>query len=244
MNLTESSNIFFEELHKSLDKIDATEDDICLISFEQLKEPIIKLDCGHKFNYGPIYNDVFNQKNKFNSMEGFRTMVPKDKMRCPYCRNINKNILPYFENFGYEKEPYINWIPGKLPNGYAKRKHLYNNCSGSYKYSDNLFVPCNQMGTQIKAKKYNNKNYFCEFHKQKFKDEFNIELKKIKSNKFTNILPIKSCVPCNLNSSYKTNGELKCEHILIKGKNKGNKCSKKIYSGSLCKQHFIKASEN
>jgi hypothetical protein len=239
MDLNQSNNIFFEQLYNSLDSVDSNnsiEDDICLISFEKLKEPIITLDCGHKFNYGPIYNDVYNQKNKFNSMEVLLSVVPKDKIKCPYCRNINNKLLPYFKNLGFEKKTDVNWIACKLPNSYYTKPHLYSECCGGEKYSDDLFIPCNQYGKKIKEKKYNTTEYYCGLHKKDFKDAFNIELKKHTSKLYKNKSSITGCIPCDNSSEYK------CEHMLMKGKNTGNKCSKKIYSDNLCKQHFMKLS--
>ena len=63
---------FYSELYKSLDieeninKIEA-DNNICLISNLPLTDKYIKLNCGHKFNYIPLYHDIYNHKKKFNN---------------------------------------------------------------------------------------------------------------------------------------------------------------------------------
>ena len=46
-----------------------TESKTCLITGEPLTEPIVELNCGHKFNYLPLYKDVLNFKQKFFQQE-------------------------------------------------------------------------------------------------------------------------------------------------------------------------------
>ena len=80
-----SSNFFYEQLIKSLaDNNTYDEDNVCLISHEELTANFVKLDCGHKFNYTSIYKDVLNHRTKYNQMESFKSMVPINKIRCPY----------------------------------------------------------------------------------------------------------------------------------------------------------------
>ena len=57
---------FFDELYKSLDTTNVEEDNICLISNQVLVDKFVELNCGHKFNYIPLYNGRIKQfiKNK------------------------------------------------------------------------------------------------------------------------------------------------------------------------------------
>lgn len=60
---------FYAELYKSLDIEECeqkTEEDEnkCLITNQQLTDKHIIMDCGHKFNYIPLYNDIVNHKKK------------------------------------------------------------------------------------------------------------------------------------------------------------------------------------
>ena len=55
------SNNFYENLYKSLNEDDDVNQDLkCLITYEDLDNNHIELDCGHKFNYKPIYLEVIS----------------------------------------------------------------------------------------------------------------------------------------------------------------------------------------
>jgi hypothetical protein len=106
---------FFSELYKSLDidndisneKID--ESNICLITQQPLTNKYVEMKCGHKFNYIPLYNDLTNFKQKFNSMEGINTRLKNNEIRCPYCRRKQNELLPYYEELGLEKIDGVNF---------------------------------------------------------------------------------------------------------------------------------------
>ena len=69
MTTMEQNMAFFEQLYKSLDETDLdTNNDVCLITGLPLTEHFVQLDCGHKFNYIPLYKEVINQKIKINSL--------------------------------------------------------------------------------------------------------------------------------------------------------------------------------
>jgi len=102
---------FFSELYKSLDDEDEdTQDNLCLITNLPLKDNFFKMDCGHKFNYIPLYLDTKNHKQKFNGMEGSSSRLSKNEIRCPYCRNRHKGVLPYYEELGLDKIDGVNYI--------------------------------------------------------------------------------------------------------------------------------------
>ena len=73
---------FFSEIEK-----DSNEDNsnMCLISQQPLENNHVTLNCGHKFNYDAIFNDVYNHKKKFMSLETSR--LKSYQIRCPYCCN-------------------------------------------------------------------------------------------------------------------------------------------------------------
>jgi len=98
---------FYDELYKSLDDSEPQEDtaELCLITNNPLKENFVTLGCNHKFNYDAIYNDIYCHKKKYNSME--RCSLKEKEIRCPYCRTINKDLLPYVE--GYQKVHGVNF---------------------------------------------------------------------------------------------------------------------------------------
>ena len=104
---------FYAELYKSLDDKEENVENssnVCLISNMPLDDKFVELNCGHKFNYVPLYNDIVNHKLKFNTMEssGF---LSKTQIRCPYCRKKQNSLLPYYENMqGVEKIEFVNSI--------------------------------------------------------------------------------------------------------------------------------------
>jgi hypothetical protein len=186
---------FFAELYKSLDieeNNQKTEEDnnLCLISNELLTDKYVTMECGHKFNYLPLYLDVKNHKQKFNGMEGSSTRLYQDEIRCPYCRKKQAGVLPYYEELGLEKLHGINCID---PN-YSSVKtssHYYKTCqytaenpnfdpSGNnpvethYKNFGNCkFLTCNTLGSQInfyhgitEGMNYGDEKYYCWNHKK------------------------------------------------------------------------------
>ena len=106
---------FYEELYKSLDieeTNEKTEEDnnLCLITNQHLTDNFVQLNCGHKFNYGPLFLDLKNHKQKFNGMEGSSSKLATDEIRCPYCRTKQKGVLPYYEELGFPKINGVNDI--------------------------------------------------------------------------------------------------------------------------------------
>ena len=88
----------------------ADETDVCLITQEPLSRPFVTLSCGHKFNYAAIYYEVLQQK-KTRSEGGNvleTTRLLSHQMKCPYCRHIENNILPYFPGLGIPKTRLVN----------------------------------------------------------------------------------------------------------------------------------------
>ena len=85
---------FFKELSDSLTMDDNKEEEenaisttLCLITNQPLTEKHIVMNCGHKFNYLPLYKYLINYKQKFNSMETVKHRLEINEIRCPYCRS-------------------------------------------------------------------------------------------------------------------------------------------------------------
>lgn len=120
---------FFSELYKSLDENDETknkDENICLISKSPLTEKFVKLICGHKFNYVPLYNDIVNHKLKFNSMETSQGHLSKTQIRCPYCRKIQNELLPYYNDIpGVNKTEYVNYTREKITDENKNENNCY-----------------------------------------------------------------------------------------------------------------------
>ena len=115
---TEEGIDFYSELSKSLNnpigkideinEIEENENNKCLISNTILTENSITLECNHKFNYIPLVNDLTNHKLKFNYNES--RILKLNEIRCPYCRNVQKNLLPYYDIHNVKKIHGVNFI--------------------------------------------------------------------------------------------------------------------------------------
>ena len=68
----------------------------CLISNELLVSNAITLECNHKFNYMELYYEVVEQKTK-KLLDNSKLKL--NEIKCPYCRAISKNLLPYFKYY-------------------------------------------------------------------------------------------------------------------------------------------------
>ena len=120
---------FYEELYKSIGQeeeikepkepkepkegIEQSNEDkqgpvLCLISNMPLTENFVKLECGHKFNYIPLYNDILNHKKKFNIME--HQSLKNIEIRCPYCRKVQQELLPYHKYPGVKEVHGVNYF--------------------------------------------------------------------------------------------------------------------------------------
>ena len=103
-----SSFNFYEELYNDTSEEEKQDEEIntCLITGNPLRDDYIEMECGHKFNYDALFNDILNHKQKFNSME--RRCLRTMEIRCPYCRHVQNKLLPYSEKYEYEKIHGIN----------------------------------------------------------------------------------------------------------------------------------------
>ena len=62
MNSINHNDLFRQILQDNTNETNT--EDLCLITNENLEDNYIKLKCGHKFNYLPLYNEVVHQKKK------------------------------------------------------------------------------------------------------------------------------------------------------------------------------------
>lgn len=122
----EGGKDFFAELHKSLD-VDECEDDQnkCLITNQPLIDKYVTLNCGHKFNYIPLFNDLVNHKKKFNQMEGQLSKLNTNEIRCPYCRKKQQGTLIYYEELGLAKINGVNFYDPYCKEQSNKKNNLY-----------------------------------------------------------------------------------------------------------------------
>jgi hypothetical protein len=191
---------FFSELYKSLDNEENNckteeDDNLCLITNQPLIDKFVKMNCEHKFNYLPLFNDLVNHKKKFNNMEGTSTHLKMNEIRCPYCRKKSTGLLPYYEELGLAKITGVNYIDTNYnpdndldafynkcynhceflaPNVYfnPKSQNIIEFYKPNLNVEDCKFIKCKHMGTQINSHYSNfdigitDEKYYCWNHKK------------------------------------------------------------------------------
>lgn len=97
------TSIDFKTLLESQQEICDSESNICCITGNPLIENHVVMECGHKFNYLPLYNDLQFFKYELNNNE-LSGKLKSNEIRCPYCRTKSNKLIPLCEN--------IEIIPG------------------------------------------------------------------------------------------------------------------------------------
>lgn len=109
MNYVMEGNTNFQNL--LMEAICAPDDGnnkLCLISNQELEKQHITLQCKHTFNYIPLFKEIVKQKKTHNILEVQK--LKQHQLKCPYCRRVQNNILPYNEKLR-KKVVGVNWPP-------------------------------------------------------------------------------------------------------------------------------------
>lgn len=125
---------------------DISNNNICLITYEKLTDNSITLLCNHSFNYYPLYREIYNQKKNFNKYFDINKLKINE-FTCPYCRNININLIPYIPYKNVKKTSGVNY-PENLC---MKNKH---NCCWVFKSGQNKDSICNINSYILEGKNY------------------------------------------------------------------------------------------
>lgn len=198
-------------------------DNICLISKEKLHPNHITLSCNHKFNYIPIYKEVHYQKNKSN-IQYEVTKLQYNQIKCPYCRTITNNLLPYIQ---YPSIYFSKLIHALEPHCIRAIK-----CEHFIKHRDKNIedTRCNK-----NALFYENENVlFCPTHYRLYSSN-----KNKKSSKSNNVSKNSIISKNTINKSNKLVNNGKCCAILKSGTNTGKPCNCTITidNSQYCKRH-------
>ena len=232
---------FNELVDDLLKNNDIVEDDICLISNLPLKDNSVTLECGHKFNYNCIYSEVKKQKLSFNHLE--TQNLAFYQIKCPYCRNVQNKLLPY-KNF-VPKTKNVNW-PLKYCMNLQSCKYIFKSgkkknkmcekmsCSNYCSYHNSIMIK-----KQKKQKQKKQQQQKQEQKKNKQKKE-NVKISNIVASSNPTATAVLSSA---LQSATLQHYDPNCKHILLKGKNKGKHCCKKINfkiptNISYCTNHY------
>ena len=99
-----SKDLFLNYLNETSETNENNEK--CLISNELLSVNYITLECNHKFNFTELYNEVIEQKTK-KILDNSKLKL--NEIKCPYCRNITPNILPFFKYYNNKLIKGVNY---------------------------------------------------------------------------------------------------------------------------------------
>jgi hypothetical protein len=90
---------------------DTDTDNNCLLTKEALNEIHVTLNCGHKFNYIPLYKEVVIQKTSAGmSTNGYynSSTLRLNELKCPYCRRVQDKLLPFLNYDNIKKLRGVN----------------------------------------------------------------------------------------------------------------------------------------
>lgn len=247
---------FYAELYKQLECDNVPiNPDYCLITNTPLIENFVELECGHKFNYEPLYYDIKNHKQKFNTMEGYGSKLKYNEIRCPYCRNKIKAVLPYYENMGLDKIPGVNFMnPNCDPeDAYKKCEFIILNSKSSIETEPPKKIKCIHMGTQINyfnggyvGTNYGDEKYYCYNHKKLITKTYK---KQILDKKKEDLKLVKLAEKQKKKEEKEATKQKKvpasenfilCDKILLTGPKKGTPCGCKAFEENKCKRHCKK----
>jgi hypothetical protein len=267
---------FYSELFKSLDEPndDNIQTKLCQITSMPLTDKHVILECNHAFNYVPLYKEICNQKLRFKTYE-FKKLNKKDQnkvnasgleyyIKCPYCRNIQFTVLPYYEELELNKIYGINSIDKSIAkqcnrliydydDGYIYilygKKFKYGKCCSQHHDSSVGFLGGYVANIPNTDKVYCIYHYKDEekkqnkFEKQQILDKMN-ENREAKGFKPLKQLNAKNQTQNQLVQSteiiepYIQENKIMCNAILKTGINKGKYCGAKIYNDGVCKRHY------
>ena len=190
---------FYEELSKSLkSNNDLISDKCCLITNDPLTDKYVKLNCGHCFNYKPLWNEIYNQKFSSSVYKDFNKLLKlKDKIECPYCRNKDSPLLPFYPDLDFKLAYGITTSDEQYKLELHNNKLVYTNTlhyyTGSCNYVYDDGTECN--GCYVIIHEGLNKT-FCNKHfnivKHKFIKDEKMKLKlELKEKKMKEKLELK-----------------------------------------------------
>jgi len=248
---------FYKEINKGIEQYDSQEEQEnvfkCLITNQDLQEDYVTLDCGHMYNYNAIYKDIYNHKKVFNSLE--RNHLKTLEIRCPYCRNIQKKLLP--SNEGYPDIHGVNYIDTSMSTSLkgevTPKKKLYNIgvCSYFIETQTKMGIPQLDLCSNHLVKWLpDDCNYYCKEHarkiRAKIKKQNNSSIKYNINSLESDIPSLSELIINNINQIEENivlgvvdlNNQEGCSAILSYGKNKNNPCGSKVYKDGMCKRHY------
>jgi len=268
---------FYESLYNSLDydsdKEENSKKQICEISGQELKDRFVKLECNHTFNYEALYTEICKQKFDFQTytmdtlskkdMQTIREKKIEYFIKCPYCRNVQFTLLPYYDDLPFAKKYGVNTddIDFKVIKTFSSYNvsAVHTFTLYGYQFSKgtccktNLIngknVPCWQKYTTPIIAPDNTTKDLCTIHVRPEVKEFKLQTKKkIMEEKMLAKEQAKALKAKELEEKKNKKAEPKtlkekkatllCSAILKTGLRKGETCGQKSSGeNNLCKRH-------
>jgi hypothetical protein len=108
---------FYDELNNDPED-EVSYVNICQITGCPLIDKSVVLECNHVFNYNALYTEICRQKFDFKTYT-FNLLSKKELnqviqskldyfIKCPYCRNIQFSVLPYYPELGLKEQYGVN----------------------------------------------------------------------------------------------------------------------------------------
>jgi len=271
---------FYESLYNSLDYDSENDNDekskkqICEITGQELKDRFVTLECNHTFNYDALYTEICKQKFDFQTYT-MDTMSKKDMqtirdkkieyfIKCPYCRNIQFTLLPYYDDLPFAKKYGVNTddIDFKVIKTFSSYNvsAVHTFTLYGYQFSKgtccktNLIngknVPCWQKYTTPIIAPDNTTKDLCTIHVRPEVKEYKLQIKKkiMEEKLLAKALKAKELEEKKnkkAEKAIKVNDKkatllcipCKCTAILKTGLRKGETCDKNALENNLCKRH-------
>jgi hypothetical protein len=101
-------DLFNKLLNNDTENEVLNENEICMISNLPLEKNYIQLNCGHKFNYLSLYEEIVYQKTK-KLADNYCLRL--NEIKCPYCRNISNKLLPFYKYYSISQIKGVNYPP-------------------------------------------------------------------------------------------------------------------------------------
>jgi len=87
---------FYKMVHETQDEEESDIDNKCLITNDDLTQTHIVLECNHKFNYKPLFKDIYTRLYMcHDSKFSHRHLLNMKPIICPYCRREQSQTLPF-----------------------------------------------------------------------------------------------------------------------------------------------------
>ena len=179
MNYNIENGLNFYDILKQSIAVNESEknEEVCLISNTPFEERFFTFECGHKFNYGPLFKDIYNHKKKYNHMEHHKEHLYMNEIRCPFCRKKQSGVLPYYSELPFDKVHGVNYINPSIIE-YTNQSSGSNFKKCQFKITsetDGSITLCSSIGNVMTAD-----SSFCYLHYMQYKQ---VEKKKAKAIK-------------------------------------------------------------